>query len=105
MDAEFGGSYQQDAQEFIIFLMTNLHEETNLHRDRPLTNFEVRGGGGGDAAAAAARVRGFHTRTTRSIGPKYFNGVKPLEGTCSPSQHSYVKVEPFDLLARPVPAG
>ncbi|KPM36499.1 hypothetical protein AK830_g10061 [Neonectria ditissima] len=74
-DAEFGGTKQQDAQEFMSFLVDHLHDETNTRRDQlgsvaqPDTKRQ-------SLLGAAAEYWRNHSKLNQSIVDKYWRGLE-----------------------------
>jgi len=73
-NAQFGGHQQQDAQEFMSFVMDQLHDETNLARDRG-GHVEQPSTRGRTVLQAAAAYWEGHTRLNRSLVDRYWRGL------------------------------
>ncbi|UNI18359.1 Ubiquitinyl hydrolase 1 [Purpureocillium takamizusanense] len=102
-NAQFGGHQQQDAQEFMSFVMDQLHDETNLARDRG-GHVEQPSTRGRTVLQAAAAYWECHTRLNRSLVDQYWRGldvgtVRCLE--CGTSTHTF---SPFSWISVPVGA-
>ncbi|KAF6840277.1 ubiquitin carboxyl-terminal hydrolase [Colletotrichum plurivorum] len=101
---EFGGNRQQDAQEFMSWLMAYLHEETNMRRDR----------GSDDASSAPSMKNGKsmlqgayewwenYSRTNLSIVDKYWRGLELSTVVCSRCHNRTYNWATFDFISMPV---
>ncbi|KAJ6437693.1 retrovirus polyprotein [Purpureocillium lavendulum] len=102
-NAQFGGHQQQDAQEFMSFVMDQLHDETNQARDRT-GHVEQPSTRGRTVLQAAAAYWDGHGRLNRSLVDRYWRGldvstVRCLEcGTCT------YTFSPFSWISVPVGA-
>ncbi|KAK7425845.1 ubiquitin-specific protease doa4 [Neonectria magnoliae] len=74
-DAEFGGNKQQDAQEFMSFLIDHLHDETNTRRDQ-LGVIEQPDTKRQSLLGAAAEYWRNHSKLNQSIVDKYWRGLE-----------------------------
>ncbi|SPQ23236.1 a8194dcf-803a-4cd2-9c41-63c436428008 [Thermothielavioides terrestris] len=79
----FGGPSQQDAQEFYSFVLDNIHDETNVRRDRnppkeekPFTPKD------GSIIRNAIDYWRDHSNTSASIVDKYFRGLEVFISSC-----------------------
>ncbi|OAA61105.1 AMP-binding enzyme [Niveomyces insectorum RCEF 264] len=99
----FGSQYQQDAQEFISFLLENLHDETNRLRDRtgevqqpPLNPRSTALGNG---------LQYWHEyrKYNDSLVDKFWRGVEVTDRRCRSCGHPSLTYEHFDALHLPIP--
>ncbi|KAF9876358.1 ubiquitin carboxyl-terminal hydrolase [Colletotrichum karsti] len=104
---EFGGSRQQDAQEFMSWLMAYLHDETNMRRDR-----------GGDDNSTMPQMKvgksmlqgayewwGHYSRTNQSIVDKYWRGLELSTVVCSRCRNRTYNWATFDFISMPINGG
>ncbi|KAK3402008.1 hypothetical protein B0T20DRAFT_450912 [Sordaria brevicollis] len=79
----FGGPAQQDAQEFYSFIIDNIHDETNIHRDRkpPKEEKQYSPKNGTVIQNAIDYWREYSTASS-SIIDKYFRGLEVFISRC-----------------------
>ena len=94
---QFGGPDQQDAQEFMSFIMDQLHDETNLRRDRkgtvaqPDTKRQP-------LLQAAKQYWHNHLELNRSIVDRYWRGLDLSTVRCSHCLTRTYTFSPFEWL-------
>ncbi|KAJ4185940.1 ubiquitin-specific protease doa4 [Fusarium falciforme] len=99
---QFGGKQQQDAQEFMSFVLTHLHDETNTRRDRkgqaaqPDTTKQ-------SLLQAAADYWHNHLEYNRSIVDRYWRGLELSTVECFECHTRTYQFTPFDWI--PVTVG
>ncbi|KAF4460766.1 ubiquitin carboxyl-terminal hydrolase [Fusarium albosuccineum] len=99
---QFGGSQQQDAQEFMSFILTHLHDETNTRRDRkgkveqPNTSQQ-------SLLQAAAEYWYRHLEFNRSIVDRYWRGLELSTVECLECHTRTYRFSPFEWI--PVTVG
>lgn len=76
---KFGDAEQHDADEFRAFLMDNIADETNIHRDKPL-DISIRQTG--DLMADAAAWWREHKTKNDSLMDKYWRGLTVNRKEC-----------------------
>ncbi|KAK3682456.1 hypothetical protein B0T22DRAFT_284516 [Podospora appendiculata] len=81
-DLIFGGSAQQDAQEFFSFLMDNIHDETNIYRDRTPRVPKQYTSQDGTITQNAIDWWQDYSRANASIVSKYFHGLEVYSSRC-----------------------
>ncbi|GAB0134442.1 hypothetical protein EsDP_00002815 [Epichloe bromicola] len=95
---QFGGPDQQDAQEFMSFIMDQLHEETNLIRnlegiaDKPDTK-------GQSPARAAVEYWRNHCKLNDSIVDRYWRGLEVSTVQCKQCENLTYTFSPFEWLS------
>ncbi|KAG6315992.1 hypothetical protein E4U22_007444 [Claviceps purpurea] len=95
---QFGGPDQQDAQEFMSFLMDQLHEETNLLRDlkgipdKPDTKRQ-------SLTRAAVEYWQNHCKLNNSIVDRYWRGLEVSTVQCKQCENSTYTFSPFEWLS------
>ncbi|KAG6022035.1 hypothetical protein E4U41_002335 [Claviceps citrina] len=95
---QFGGPDQQDAQEFMSFIMDQLHEETNLLRDqkgipeKPDTKRQ-------SPARAAAEYWRNHCKLNDSIVDRYWRGLEVSTVQCKQCDNLTYTFSPFEWLS------
>ncbi|KAF4979991.1 hypothetical protein FZEAL_3918 [Fusarium zealandicum] len=99
---KFGGSQQQDAQEFLSFVLTHLHDETNLRRDRKGQAAQPNTRRQSLLLAAAEYWRG-HLEFNQSIVDRYWRGLDLGTVECQECSTRTYTFTPFDWL--PVTVG
>ncbi|QGI83104.1 hypothetical protein CEK25_009833 [Fusarium fujikuroi] len=98
----FGGSQQQDAQEFMSFVLTHLHDETNTRRDRkgtaaqPDTKHQ-------SLVKAAVQYWQNHLEYNRSIVDRYWRGLELSTVECFECRTRTYQFNPIDVV--PVTVG
>lgn len=102
-NAQFGGHQQQDAQEFMSFVMDQLHDETNLARDRG-GHVEQPSTRGRTVLQAAAAYWEGHTRLNRSLVDRYWRGLDVGTVRCLECGTSTYTFSPFSWISVPVGA-
>ncbi|EXM09632.1 hypothetical protein NOF04DRAFT_1215774 [Fusarium oxysporum II5] len=99
---QFGGSQQQDAQEFMSFVITHLHDETNTRRDRkgtaaqPDTKHQ-------SLVKAAVQYWQNHLEYNRSIVDRYWRGLELSTVECFECHTRTYQFNPIDVV--PVTVG
>ncbi|KFA76263.1 hypothetical protein S40288_03584 [Stachybotrys chartarum IBT 40288] len=95
--AMFGSAQQQDAQEFMSFVLTNLHDETNSRRDRkgqvPKPNTKSQ-----SLIQASAEYWGNHLALNQSIVDKYWRGLELSTVSCQECNKSTYTFTMFELI-------
>ncbi|CAK7227779.1 ubiquitin-specific protease doa4 [Sporothrix eucalyptigena] len=99
----FGGPYQQDAQEFISFLLENLHDETNRLRDRPGEVQQPPLGPRSTALGNALLYWNEYRKYNDSLVDKYWRGVEVTDRRCRACGHPSLTYEHFDAIHLPIP--
>ncbi|KAG6003323.1 hypothetical protein E4U54_000705 [Claviceps lovelessii] len=95
---QFGGPDQQDAQEFMSFLMDQLHEETNLLRHlkgipaKPDTK-------GQSLTCAAVEYWRNHSKLNDSIVDRYWRGLEVSTVQCKQCDNLTYTFSPFEWLS------
>ncbi|PFH59780.1 hypothetical protein XA68_11888 [Ophiocordyceps unilateralis] len=74
--SQFGGPEQQDAQEFMSFVMEQMHDETNSRRDRAGKVEQPKAARGRPLVEAAIEYWRNHTQLNQSIIDRYWRGVE-----------------------------
>ncbi|KAM3563413.1 hypothetical protein ARSEF4850_002341 [Beauveria asiatica] len=103
-NAQFGGTQQQDAQEFMSFLMENLHDETNSRRNRkgnamqPNTKSQP-------LLYAAVQYWYNHLQYNESIVDKYWRGLELSTVKCLDCHTKTYTFSPFEWIPAPVALG
>lgn len=101
---QFGGSQQQDAQEFMSFLLTHLHDETNTRRDRkgqvaqPDTKRQ-------SLLRAAAEYWRNHLEFNQSIIDRYWRGIELSSVECLECHTRTYRFSPFEWIPLTVSMG
>ncbi|KAK3492479.1 uncharacterized protein B0T23DRAFT_143018 [Neurospora hispaniola] len=79
----FGGPAQQDAQEFYSFIIDNIHDETNVHRDRkPPKEEKPYTPKNGTVIQNAIDYWRDYSTASASIIDKYFRGLEVFISRC-----------------------
>lgn len=99
----FGGPYQQDAQEFISFLLENLHDETNRLRDRTGEVQQPPLGPRSTALGNALLYWNEYRKYNDSLVDKYWRGVEVTDRRCRSCGHPSLTYEHFDAIHLPIP--
>ncbi|QUC22919.1 uncharacterized protein UV8b_07160 [Ustilaginoidea virens] len=95
---QFGGPDQQDAQEFMSFLMDQLHEETNLRRNQKGTPDKPDTKGQSTVGAAAEYWRS-HSKLNDSIVDRYWRGLEVSTVQCNQCDTLTYTFSPFEWLS------
>lgn len=101
---QFGGSQQQDAQEFMSFLLTHLHDETNILRDRkgqveqPDTKRQ-------SLLKAAVEYWRNHLELNQSIIDRYWRGIELSSVECLECHTRTYRFSPFEWIPLTVNMG
>ncbi|EDO44502.1 predicted protein [Nematostella vectensis] len=98
---QFRGFMQQDAQEFMAFLLDGLHEDLNRVLKKPYTE-EVEGAGKPDHEVANEAWRRHRSRND-SIIVDMFQGQLKSKLTCPVCKTISIKYDPFMNLSVPLP--
>ena len=99
---QFSGYMQQDAHEFLRFLLDGLHEDLNrIQRKQPYKELE---GGGTDYARVASEWFQYHKNRDDSVVTDYFRGQLLSIITCSRCNSRSLACDTFLDLSVPVPA-
>ncbi|KAJ9151313.1 AMP-binding enzyme [Pleurostoma richardsiae] len=99
----FGGRSQQDAQEFLSFLITELDDETNTLRDRNPNIHQPKMDVGKSVLQGAVEYWREHRQSHASLVDKYWRTIELLTTTCKNCGHSNHKFEVSDFLALTLP--
>ncbi|KAL0941735.1 ubiquitin c-terminal hydrolase domain-containing protein [Colletotrichum truncatum] len=105
---EFGGNRQQDAQEFMSWLMAYLHEETNMRRDRSgddKSSIPPQMKGGKSMLQGAYEWWGNYSKTNLSIVDKYWRGLELSTVVCSRCHNRTYNWATFDFISVPINGG
>ncbi|KAK0629090.1 hypothetical protein B0T17DRAFT_486868 [Bombardia bombarda] len=79
----FGGNAQQDAQEFYSFIMDNIHDETDIHRDKkPSKEEKPYTPKDGTVIQNATDYWRDYSTASASIIDKYFRGLEVFISSC-----------------------
>ncbi|KAK2589533.1 ubiquitin-specific protease doa4 [Conoideocrella luteorostrata] len=103
-DFQFGGEDQQDAQEFMSFIMDQLHEETNLLRNLK-GKVEQPDMKGQSLVRAAAKVWRSHCRLNDSIVDRYWRGLELSTVQCKQCDNLTYNYSQFEWLPVTVQGG
>jgi ubiquitin carboxyl-terminal hydrolase 8 len=101
---QFGGSQQQDAQEFMTFVLTHLHDETNTRRDRqgnvpqPDTSRQT-------LLKAAIQFWNNHLEYNQSIVDRFWRGLELSTVECFECSTRTYMYTTFDLITVTVGMG
>ncbi|KAK2730059.1 ubiquitin c-terminal hydrolase domain-containing protein [Colletotrichum kahawae] len=101
---EFGGGRQQDAQEFMSWLMAYLHDETNMRRDRvgdensAFPQMKV----GKSMLQGAYEWWGHYLKTNSSIVDRYWRGLELSTVVCSRCNNRTYSFATFDFISVPI---
>lgn len=98
---QFKGFMQQDAQEFMAFLLDGLHEDLNRIKKKPYVE-EVEGAGKPDAEVANEAWRRYKSRND-SVIVDLFQGQLKSKLTCPVCNKISIKYDPFMNLSVPLP--
>ncbi|KAK0617210.1 hypothetical protein B0T14DRAFT_538805 [Immersiella caudata] len=93
----FGGNSQQDAHEFFSFVMDNIHDETNVLRDRKSHEDKEYSESDGSLLANAIDYWREYCLANSSIVDKYFRGMDVLVNTCQRCHHEVRKFQSTNL--------
>ncbi|KAM5346791.1 hypothetical protein ACJ41O_009796 [Fusarium nematophilum] len=99
---QFGGSQQQDAQEFMSFILTHLHDETNTRRDRKGQVDQPDTKGKSLLEAASEYWQG-HLEFNRSVVDSYWRGLELSAVECLECHTRTYRFSPFEWI--PVTVG
>ncbi|CAK7267037.1 ubiquitin-specific protease doa4 [Sporothrix epigloea] len=99
----FGGPYQQDAQEFISFLLENLHDETNRLRNRAGEVQQPPLNPRSTALGNALLYWNEYRKYNDSLVDKYWRGVEVTDRRCRACGHPSLTYEHFDAIHLPIP--
>ena len=99
----FGGPSQQDAQEFISFLLENLHDETNRLRDRTGEVQQPELDRRSTALSNGLLYWNEYRKYNDSLVDKYWRGVEVTDRRCRGCGHPSLTYEHFDTLHLPIP--
>ncbi|KAJ3492890.1 hypothetical protein NLG97_g5082 [Lecanicillium saksenae] len=103
-NAQFGGTQQQDAQEFMSFLMEHLHDETNSRRNlkgnalQPNTKSQP-------LLYAAVQYWYNHIQYNDSIVDRYWRGLELSTVKCLDCHTKTYTFSPFEWIPAPVALG
>ncbi|PFX27615.1 Ubiquitin carboxyl-terminal hydrolase 19 [Stylophora pistillata] len=98
---QFKGFMQQDAQEFMAFLLDGLHEDLNRVKKKPYVE-EVEGAGRPDTEVANEAWRRYKSRND-SVIVDLFQGQLKSKLTCPVCKKISIKYDPFMNLSVPLP--
>ncbi|KAK3697109.1 hypothetical protein QZH41_016915 [Actinostola sp. cb2023] len=98
---QFRGFMQQDAQEFMAFLLDGLHEDLNRITKKPYTE-EVEGAGRPDHVVAEEAWSRYKSRND-SVVVDLFQGQLKSKLTCPVCRKISIKFDPFMNLSVPLP--
>jgi ubiquitin carboxyl-terminal hydrolase 8 len=99
----FGGKEQQDAQEFFSFLITQLHDETNRHRDKPGDVPRPSGNDGRSLLHLAIEYYNSYSLYNDSIIDRYWRGIDAQVISCSNCDEQSEAMQVFDLITLAIP--
>jgi ubiquitin C-terminal hydrolase len=98
---QFSGYMQQDAHEFLRFLLDGLHEDLNrVQNKQPYRELE---GGGSDYSRVASEWFQYHKKRDDSVVTDYFRGQLLTIITCSQCNTKSIACDTFLDLSVPVP--
>jgi len=97
---EFRGRQQQDAQEFLTFLIDGLHEETNLALDKPYMDLSE--STNKTMEDAADKCWSFNLLRNWSLFSFMFTGLLGSELVCKNCKNKSWSFEPFMSLSLPI---
>ncbi|KAJ2718688.1 hypothetical protein GGI07_005642 [Coemansia sp. Benny D115] len=98
---QFRGYNQQDAPEFLAFLLDGLHEDLNRIKQKPYT--EVPDADGRPDAEVAAEQWDLHLKRNDSVIVDMFQGQFRSTLVCPECEKQSVTFDPFMFLTLPVP--
>lgn len=103
---QFVGQAQQDAQEFMAYLLDGLHEDVNRAKKHPAQSeaTDVAESGPADLGAAARREWAVHKARHDSRVVDLFHGQLDSALRCRQCQRESHRFEPFVFLSLPVPS-
>ncbi|ROT36244.1 cysteine proteinase [Sodiomyces alkalinus F11] len=105
---QFGGNQQQDAQEFISFLMDALHEETNTRRDQTVNddnmNNNISGMNSKSLLQGAHEWWENHSKTNRSIVDRYWRNLEVQITTCTRCSSRSYRWAPAEMVVATISA-
>ncbi|EDV24782.1 uncharacterized protein TRIADDRAFT_56945 [Trichoplax adhaerens] len=99
---QFMGYAQQDAQEFMAYLLDGLHEDLNRVRNKPLT--QVVEGAGRPDEEVANEAWMVHRKRNDSLIVDYFFGQFKSVLICPECDKKSTTFDPFMVLPLPIPA-
>ncbi|TQN71693.1 Ubiquitin carboxyl-terminal hydrolase 8 [Colletotrichum shisoi] len=103
---EFGGGRQQDAHEFISWLMAYLHDETNVRRDRSSTDTPAPtpapSMSGKSMLQGAYEWWAQYQKKNASMVDKYWRGIELSTVVCAQCKNRTYTWDTFDFLSIPV---
>ncbi|XP_044716257.1 ubiquitin carboxyl-terminal hydrolase domain-containing protein [Hirsutella rhossiliensis] len=100
-ESQFGGSHQQDAQEFMSFIMEQLHDETNPCRNKA-GNAKQPTTSGRPLVRAAMEYWANHSEFNQSIIDRYWRGIELSTVKCMECDTRTHTFSPFGLIPVPV---
>jgi ubiquitin carboxyl-terminal hydrolase 8 len=93
-----GGPAQQDAEEFHSFVMANIHDETNMLRDRkPVADPKQYSEKDGSVLKNAIDYWGEYSLASSSIVDKYFRGLDVYISKCLHCHHEVRQIQTSDI--------
>ncbi|EQL04037.1 ubiquitin carboxyl-terminal hydrolase 2 [Ophiocordyceps sinensis CO18] len=99
--SQFGGPDQQDAQEFMSFIMEQLHDETNPRRDTS-ENAAQPETSGRPLVQAAMEYWSNHSKSNQSMVDRYWRGMELSTVRCMACNTRTHTFSPFGWIAVPV---
>ncbi|KAK3939081.1 hypothetical protein QBC46DRAFT_263966 [Diplogelasinospora grovesii] len=93
----FGGPCQQDAQEYYQFLTDNLHDETNVRRDKKQPPEKTYTREDGTVIQNAVDYWSAYSTASASIIDKYFRGLMVFIDTCQSCHRETRSFQPSDV--------
>lgn len=102
--SQFAGVDQQDAQEFLVWLLDTIHEDVNRVLNKPYVAAPDESTLAGMSHEQRAREAwGRHMMRARSIIVDIFHGQMKMECKCSSCHKSSINFDPFMSLSVPIP--
>ncbi|RKU44868.1 ubiquitin-specific protease doa4 [Coniochaeta pulveracea] len=98
-----GGSAQQDAREFFSFILTQIDDETNRHRDKKDEVIAIKDNDPRSLLHNAVKYWEKHTTMHDSLITKYFEGLMATTGHCLNCRNRTVNFESFNILDLIIP--
>lgn len=93
----FGGSCQQDAQEYFSFIIDQLHDETNRFRDKPVNLTTVKDNDPKSLLHNAIEFWNTYSTKNDSIVDKYWRGLLVQGSGCKKCGHHTMNFQVSDL--------
>jgi ubiquitin carboxyl-terminal hydrolase 8 len=98
----FGGSAQQDCQEYYQFITDNIHDETNVHRDRKGKGDREYTREDGTVVEIAMKAWEEYSKANKSLIDKYFRGLLAWASQCHNCGYLTYTFHPSDVWILPL---